>query len=71
MVLPPLSPASQLIEHQRASFSHSPVVPTAAYCPPPRRRNLSQRVAGYSKKLTSEGDALADEVRRQGAGQVC
>jgi hypothetical protein len=26
------------------------------------RRNLSQRVAGYSKKLTSEGDALADEV---------
>ncbi|KAL4449473.1 hypothetical protein ABPG77_007117 [Micractinium sp. CCAP 211/92] len=25
-------------------------------------RNLSQRVAGYSKKLTSEGDALADEV---------
>lgn len=28
-----------------------------------RRRNLSQRVAGFSKKLTSEGDALADEVR--------
>jgi hypothetical protein len=25
-------------------------------------RNLSQRVAGFSKKLTSEGDALADEV---------
>ncbi|EFN59747.1 hypothetical protein CHLNCDRAFT_59538 [Chlorella variabilis] len=25
-------------------------------------RNLSQRVAGYSKKLTSEGDALSDEV---------
>ena len=24
------------------------------------RRNLSQRVAGFSKKLTSEGDALAD-----------
>lgn len=31
------------------------------------RRNLSQRVAGFSKKLTSEGDALADEVR---AGRV-
>ena len=26
------------------------------------RRNLSQRVAVYSKRLTSEGDALADEV---------
>lgn len=39
----------------------------AVPCRPPLpvwcRRNLSQRVAGFSKKLTSEGDALADEVR--------
>lgn len=32
------------------------------------RRNLSQRVAGYSKKLTSEGDALSDEVGTGGSG---
>ncbi len=48
----------------RPSHAGNAWVPTAACRPLPRRRNLSQRVAGYSKKLTSEGDALADEVRR-------
>ena len=48
---------------RRRRRTHSAFTPPPPLLPALCSRNLSQRVAGYSKKLTSEGDALADEVR--------
>ena len=61
-------PTSRLQVHRacKCTALYALLTLAALLLPPPLccwcRRNLSQRVAGYSKRLTSEGDSLADEV---------
>ena len=54
---PPPARGSGATPPNKQTHTHPPPPPTRA-----RRRGLSTRVAAFSKRVTGEGEALADEV---------